>query len=143
MICAKCAQYSIASIMKGEVYTHIQQVAEQHIDEMKHVNNVVYLSWVQDVGNYHWAAKTAGKYDEQYAWVALDHFIEYKRPAVLGDELVITTWVERREGARCIRYVAFHKDGKLVCQSKTNWAFISRERNRPLRIPDEIYDLFF
>jgi len=108
--------------VQTEIYTKKIKVESQHIDTLKHVNNVVYLEWVQDMGNYHWQAKTNGKYDELYAWVALDHFIEYKRPAVLGDELVATTFVEKSVGARTIRHVEFHKDGKLVCRSKTNWA---------------------
>ena len=126
-----------------ELYTKIIKVEPQHIDTLNHVNNVVYLGWVQDMGGYHWQEKTNGKYDAQYAWVALDHFIEYKRPAVLGDELVVTTYVEKCEGARSIRHVEFHKNGKLVCRSKTNWGFIDRKSGRPLRIPDEITALFF
>ena len=129
--------------MQKEIYTKTITVESPHIDGLNHVNNVVYLEWVQDMGNYHWQANTNGKYDAQYAWVALDHFIEYKRPAVLGDELIATTYVEKCEGARSIRHVEFHKDGKLVCRSKTNWAFIERKRGRPVRIPDEITELFF
>lgn len=129
--------------MKSEVYTHIQKVEPHHIDDLNHVNNVVYLEWVQDMGNYHWTEKTKGQYDKEFAWVVLDHFIEYKRPSVLGDELVATTWVEKCEGARSIRHVEFHKEGKLVCRSKTNWAFIDREKVRPLLIPDKIANLFF
>src|SRR4029077_17203249 len=63
------------------------------IDEQNHVNNTVYLRWVQDVATAHWRAVASQEARENIAWVVLRHEVDYKAPAVLGDEVVLRTWV--------------------------------------------------
>ncbi|HWJ22359.1 MAG TPA: hypothetical protein VNS52_08415, partial [Gemmatimonadaceae bacterium] len=45
------------------------------LDERAHVNNVVYLRWVQDVATAHWRAHAPVEAQERIAWVALRHEI--------------------------------------------------------------------
>lgn len=118
-------------------------VQEAHLDALKHVNNVVFLQWIQDIAGEHWDSKSNAQFDAQYYWVVLDHFIEYKRQAVLHDSLLVRTFVEKNEGVRSWRIVEFYKNEKLVVRSKTTWCLISREKNRPVRIPKEVDAMFF
>ena len=64
------------------------RIKSEDIDELGHVNNVVYLSWVQDVAIAHWAFLTTPEHREKFVWVALRHEIDYVAQAVLGEVLL-------------------------------------------------------
>lgn len=87
------------------VFTHTISVTAADIDEMNHVNNVVYLRWVQDAAAAHWDALATEEMKHKYAWVVLRHEIDYKSPAKLGDPVSAQTWVSSREGVRSVRHV--------------------------------------
>src|SRR5947208_16070625 len=63
------------------------------IDQQNHVNNTVYVRWVQDVATAHWRAIAGPEAQKMIRWVVLRHEIDYKAPAALGDELILRTWV--------------------------------------------------
>ena len=69
------------------------------IDEQNHVNNTVYLRWVQEVATAHWRAITSTEAQEDIGWVVLRHEIDYKAPACLGDDVVLRTWVGQSDSA--------------------------------------------
>lgn len=127
----------------SDKYEMLITVDEQHLDDLRHVNNVVYLQWVQEAAKAHWLSKSSDEFNAKYHWVVLDHFIEYKGAAFLGDEIRIETFVEKNEGVRSVRHVHFFRKDKLIVKAKTNWCLIDKERNRPARVPKEIDDLFF
>jgi len=129
--------------MTSNIFQKQITVHAEHLDTLNHVNNVVFLQWVQDIAEDHWLSKSTTDFNEIYAWVALDHFIEYKKPAFLNDILTVKTFIEESVGARSIRMVEFFKEDKLVVRAKTNWCLIDRKRGRPMRIPKEINQLFF
>lgn len=120
-------------------------VEQSHLDEMNHVNNVQYLQWVQDVAKAHWEDYAKPSWLKAYAWVALNHFIEYKKPAFLGDELILKTHVHEFSGVKSVRLVRiFSKEtNELLAQSKTEWCMIKKENLRPTRVPEEITKSFF
>jgi len=63
------------------------------IDEQNHVNNTVYLRWIQEVATAHWRAITSLEAQETIGWVVLRHEIDYKTPTALDDQIVLRTWV--------------------------------------------------
>lgn len=128
--------------MKSKTFQKNIKVLEEHIDQLKHVNNVVYLQWVQDLAGNHWDMITKNVYDEVYYWVVIDHYIEYKGQAVLDDVIVAKTYIEKSEGVKSTRIVEFYLDTKLIVRAKTNWALIAKNSNRLVRVPQEIVDLF-
>src|SRR5256886_17259896 len=71
----------------------IVSVLPTDIDEQNHVNNAVYLRWVQDVATAHWKSLASAEAQAAIGWVVLRHEIDYKRPASLGDEVTLRTWV--------------------------------------------------
>lgn len=127
-----------------EEFQQIILVQPEHIDNMQHVNNVVYVQWAQDVANAHWVNKAPASIQTQYNWVVLKHEIEYKGPAFLGEELIAKTWVREYAGVKSTRIVQIIRksDNKLLVEARTLWCLINAANNRPARIPDEIKNVF-
>lgn len=129
--------------MSSEFYEHHIQVKPGHIDEMSHVNNVVYLQWAQDAAYAHWMAKAPQSVRDQYKWVVLKHEIEYKSPAFQNEELIARTWVHDHSGVKSTRVVQIVRksDNKLLAEARTLWCLLNAS-NRPTKIIDEIISVF-
>jgi acyl-CoA thioester hydrolase len=119
-------------------------VLQQHLDDLNHVNNVVYLQWVQDVASAHWNSLAADELKRKYSWVVLKHEIEYLGQAFLGDTLKVKTWVHKSAGVRSERNVEFYlqKTNKLLASAKTNWCLLDAATLKPRRIEADILQLF-
>ena len=119
-------------------------VQQHDIDGLNHVNNVVYLQWVQDVATAHWQSLASAEIQKKYSWVVLKHEIEYFSPALMNDVLIVKTWVEKSEGVRSERHVEFYnqKTNKLLVRAKTNWCLLDANTMRPRRIEEDILQLF-
>lgn len=124
-------------------YQHEIIVQEGDIDNLNHVNNVVYLQWVQDVATAHWNTLASDQLQKKYSWVVLKHEIEYFSPAFLDDVLQVKTWVEKSEGVRSERHVEFYnqKTNKLLVKAKTIWCMLDTATMRPKRIESDIMGL--
>ena len=119
-------------------------VQPSDIDRLGHVNNVVYLSWVQNVAVAHWSAAATEQQQAAYLWVVAKHEIEYKRPSKEGDVLVIKTWVGKTHHRLFTRHTEISRkaDGKLVVQAKTLWAPVDPESQRPIKPGRDVYEMF-
>ena len=117
-------------------------VTEEVLDEANHVNNVEYLRWVQEVSQQHWRSKVNQETIQKYAWVALDHHIQYKMPAFLHEELTLRTFISANTAATCTREVEIYRNDKLITKAKTSWCLIDNHTQKPARIPAEILDRF-
>lgn len=129
-----------------DYFSEIFDIPESAIDRNNHVNNVIYVKWIQDISIKHSDSKKANLILEQLSctWMVHTHHIEYKSQAFLGDTLKVTTWVSEYAKASCKRCCKFERisDGKLVLYSETTWVFIDQKRNRPIAIPEELKNLF-
>lgn len=127
-----------------EVFEQTLVVQSEHLDEMNHVNNVQYLQWVQDIAKAHWENRAKAEWLEQYAWVALSHHIEYKRPAFLGDEILLQTHVKEFTGVKSHRLVRIRnaKTGDLLTQAVTVWCMLNKETGRPTRVSPDMLEAF-
>lgn len=114
--------------------------APEHIDELGHVNNAVWVRWVQQVAVAHWRSVADPAHDAAYYWVVVRHEIDYFRAAVAGDSVTARTWVgEAPRGARFDRYMEFTGvDGKIFVRAKTQWVIIDKALGRPVRVPAEV-----
>lgn len=127
------------------IYVEQFRAEPADIDVLQHVNNRVYLRWVEEVATRHSAVKG---YDAQTylkmgsVWVAREHWIEYLRPCLLGDEITVYTWVEAVDDSRCLRRYAMKKSGKIVCCAATEWDFISLETRRRTTLPESLKQAF-
>jgi len=114
--------------------------AAEHIDELGHVNNAVWVQWIQQVAVAHWEAVAPQEHRDAYFWVVTRHEIDYLRAAFESDRVTARTWVgETPNGARFDRHVEFTDDGGRVCvRSRTDWAIIDKALGRPIRVPVEV-----
>ena len=110
------------------------------IDEQNHVNNTVYLRWVQDVATAHWRAVASPKAQESIGWVVLRHEIDYKTPAAFGDKIVLRTWVGKASRLTFERFTEIRRNGDLQALStaRTLWCPINAQTGRPIRVPAEV-----
>ena len=114
--------------------------APEHIDELGHVNNAVWVQWIQTIAVAHWHSVCDPAHHDAYFWVVVRHEIDYLRPAFEADRLIGRTWVgEAPKGARFDRLVEFvGPDGKTCVRARTSWAIIDRASGRPIRVPPEV-----
>jgi acyl-CoA thioester hydrolase len=110
------------------------------IDEQNHVNNTVYLRWVQDIATAHWRAVASSKAQAAIGWVVLRHEIDYKGPATLGDEVVLCTWVGEATRLTFERFTEIRRksDGRLLSQARTLWCPIDAQTGRPVRVSADV-----
>lgn len=120
-----------------------RRVERDDLDEMQHVNNVVYVRWMQDVAVAHWRALAPVAVRDALAWVARRHEIDYLQPALLGDEVVLRTWVGAAEGLTFERFIELHRprDGRCLLRSRSLWVPVNPQTGRPTRVSAEVRGL--
>jgi acyl-CoA thioester hydrolase len=130
--------------MSSARFEMIISVLPSDIDEQNHVNNTVYLRWVQDVATAHWRAVASAKAQETIGWVVLRHEIDYKGPATLGDEVVLRTWVGKATRLTFERFseIRRNRDGRLLSEARTLWCPIDAQTGRPVRVSTEVRSRF-
>ena len=130
--------------MSSARFEMIISVLPGDIDEQNHVNNTVYLRWIQDVATAHWRAVASPKAQETIGWVVLRHEIDYKGPATLGDEMVLRTWVGKATRLTFERFTEIrrNRDGRLLSEARTLWCPIDAQTGRPVRVSEEVRSQF-
>ena len=117
-------------------------VKPEHLDEQHHVNNVVYVQWIQDVALAHWFRVASDEQKAKYAWVILRHEIDYKKQAFAGEEITVTTWVGKATKVTCERFTEIRRDEILLVQAKSNWCMFDTKTKKPAKISGEIREQF-
>lgn len=114
------------------------------IDDLGHVNNVVYLRWVQDVARAHWEAAAAREDVERLGWVVTRHELDYKSAAFLGDALRGRTWIGQTGPLSCERFVEIRRptDDRVIVSARTIWVPVDRATGKPRRIAPEVLEPF-
>ena len=117
-------------------------VGPQDIDELHHVNNVVFLQWIMDIAQEHWRILSTDALRQSVSWVVLRHEIDYHRSARLHDQIIISTWVGETSGVRSIRHVEIlDQQRRKIVSAKTAYCCIDTVSFRPMRISEEIMAL--
>lgn len=119
-------------------------INESDFDQMGHINNVVYLQWVQDVAEAHWKSLSDKSLLSKYLWVAIRHEIDYLKEIRPDEEIVAETYVEKMEGVKSerITLITGIDSAQLKAKAKTIWCLINADNKRPQRIPEELKELF-
>ena len=120
------------------------RVQPADIDELGHVNNLVYLRWVQEAAIAHWTARTTEAQRAALTWVVVRHEIDYRRPAMPGDDLDVTTWVgvaSRRTYERHTE-IARASDGTVLAQARTLWVPLDPRTMRITEVSAEVRERF-
>jgi len=122
-------------------------VGREAIDERGHVNNIVYVRWLQDVAQKHSEALgwDAAAYERLGAlFVVRRHQVDYLRPVLEGQRLALTTTVTGWRGASAIRHTTIVRldDGHEVARGETQWVLVAMPEGRPRRIPEQLREAF-
>jgi acyl-CoA thioester hydrolase len=112
----------------------------EDIDQMGHVNNTVYLRWVQDAAVAHWRTLADSAEQETTVWVVTRHEIDYKHPAFLEDKVIARTWVGAAAGLRFDRHTELLRaaDRRLLARARTIWCPINPKTGRPTDVSPAI-----
>ena len=130
------------NLSKGSVsYEHSFLVESKHLDALNHVNNVVYLQWVNDISEKHWELLSNEDLNSKYFWVCLRHEIDYLNQAILGDEIRVFTWVGESVGVKSVRNVIIYKGDLILTKIKSTWCLIDAKTLRPSRIKEDILEV--
>ena len=108
-------------------------------DKLGHVNNAVYVRWIQNVATAHWQAVARSEDRDRFVWVVSRHEIDYLRATLEGETVTLTTWVGTPKGARFDRFVEIAgADGTLRARAATVWALVDTRSNRAVRVPADV-----
>jgi acyl-CoA thioester hydrolase len=114
--------------------------AREDIDELGHVNNAVWVRWMEEVATTHWRKAAEAAHQDLYYWVVVRHEIDYLRAVLEGERIRARTWAgDKPKGAKFDRHIEFvGEDGKVRVRSRTDWAIIDKATGRPIRVPPEV-----
>lgn len=112
----------------------------QHIDVMGHVNNAVWVQWMEEIATAHWEADAAPEHVAAYARVVTRHEIDYCGNIAVGESVTAETTIpEGPSGARFDRLVVFRNaTGKAIVSARSTWAMIDRATGRIMRVPADV-----
>ena len=115
-------------------------VAPADIDGQGHVNNVVYLRWMQEAAEAHWDARATAELKARVNWVVTRHEIDYTAPAFVGERLVARTWVGEPSGATWERFIEIRRvaDDRLLARGRSIYAALDPASGRPRRVDAEL-----
>ena len=120
------------------IFTLTITVSSEDLDLLKHVNNLVYVKWMDKIATTHWAHLTKDTPLPQYVWVVVRHEIDYLKQASLGDKIIVKTWVGETKGVTSIRFMEFYKNDVLLVKAKTTWAMLDAITYKPARIRENV-----
>lgn len=124
-------------------YEQIVVVRESDIDELGHVNNTVYLRWVQEVAIAHWQLIATPEQQQEMVWMVLRHEIDYKAAARLNDEVILRTWIGMAEGLRFDRHTEILSiSRKPLAVARTVWCPVDPVTQRPKKVSAVVRKMF-
>jgi acyl-CoA thioester hydrolase len=124
--------------MPSTAYQHPIGIRAGDIDHMGHVNNSVYLQWVQEAVIRYWESLAPPEAIARHLWVALKHEISYRRPTFLEDIVVADVIAEKVEGARALFTTVIKRGEEVLAEVKSTWCCLDAVSLRPARLAREI-----
>lgn len=114
--------------------------APDHIDELGHVNNAVWVQWIQDLATAHWDEAARPEDHARFFWVVVRHEIDYRGNIAAGESVTGETWIDGGpQGAKSDRRVDFRNSGgKVIVSARTTWAMLDSNSQRLVRVRPEV-----
>jgi len=113
-------------------------IAPGDIDHMGHVNNSVYLKWVQDAVVRYWESLAPPEAVARHLWVALRHEIDFRRPTFLDDVVVANVIADKVEGARAFFTTVIKRGEVVLAEVRSSWCCLDSVTKRPARLAKDI-----
>ena len=125
-------------------YVILKKVTPNDLDDLNHVNNVVYIQWIQEISKKHWQEVVKDN-ALNYIWVVRRHDVTYYKASKLEDEIEISTRIIDTKGPISYRQVEMknNKTKKLIVNAITEWCLLHSQTHKPIRVPENIKSLFF
>ena len=116
-----------------------------HIDELGHVNNTVWVQWIQEIATAHWQAVAAPELVAAHVWVVTRHEIDYRGNIGAGESVTAETTIPGPpRGAQFDRCLVFRDSrGKAIVSARSTWALLDRASGRLCRVRAEIAAPFY
>lgn len=127
---------------KLTMFRHPVAIAPSDIDHMGHVNNSVYLRWVQEAVVDYWESVAPADAVARHLWVALKHEITYLRPTFLDDVVVAEVFAEKVQGARAMFSTVVRRGEEVLAQVKSSWCCLDAVTQRPARLARNVVERF-
>jgi acyl-CoA thioester hydrolase len=124
------------------MFRHAITIRPADIDHMGHVNNAVYLRWVQEAVVRYWETVAPVEAVAQHLGVALKHEISYRKPAFLDDGMVAEVIAERVHGARTFFSTVFRRGEEIVAEVASSWCCLDAATKRPARLARDVAQRF-
>jgi len=124
------------------MFRHAVAIQPTDIDHMGHVNNSVYLRWVQDAVVDYWQSIAPPEAVAKHLWVALKHEITYRRPTFLQDNVVAEVIAERMDGVRAYFRTVVRRGEEVLSEVKSTWCCLDAATQRPARLAREVVSRF-
>lgn len=115
-------------------------VEQEHIDQLNHVGNLIYVKWIQEAAINHWMTCADPHLSQTFAFVIARHEIDYKYSAKLGDTVVVKTWVGKTRKHLFERYTTIYRqsDSRVFVEALSLWCPIDIKTLRPMRPTQEL-----
>ncbi len=124
------------------MYRHSIGILPADIDHMGHVNNSVYLKWVQEAVVRYWEKVAPTEAVTSHLWVALKHEIEFRRPTFLEDQVVADVIADQMQGARAFFTTVIRRGETVLAEVKSIWCCLDAASLRPARLAKDIVSRF-
>jgi acyl-CoA thioester hydrolase len=126
------------------MHTRTFTAGPEHIDVLGHVNNAVWVQWMEALATSHWEALASPEQQAAFVWVVTRHEIDYRGNIALGESVTGETFVpDPPRGARFDRRVDFRNAaGKVIVSARTQWVLIEKASGRIQRVSAEMAALF-
>ena len=124
------------------MFRHPVAIEPADIDQMGHVNNAVYLEWVQEAVIDYWRSVAPPGAVAQHLWVALKHEIIYRRPAFIDDNVVASVVADGVQGARAFFSTMITRGGEVLAEVKSSWCCLDATTLRPARLARDVVRRF-
>lgn len=122
-------------------------VKAEDLDEHGHVNNAVYVRWMDRAALAH--SESVGYGWEQFrrlgaSFVVRRHEVDYLQPAFAEQRIIVATWPCRMERftARRRHQMVRLDDGQTLARAATTWIYLDLQTGRPQRIPPDMLAAF-
>jgi acyl-CoA thioester hydrolase len=127
-----------------KIYEENYQVVASDLDGLNHVNNKVYLNWMESIAWQHSLAVGINQATQQKTgklMIVKQHQLNYISSAKLNDKLILTTWVDKPAGCcqRKRHYQFFRKtdtDKQIIFEAHSIWVCVDINTHKPAKFPE-------
>lgn len=107
---------------------------------MGHVNNSIYLRWIEEAVHSHWAALATPSEFAAYQWVAVRHEIDYRRRALKGEQVWIDTRIDRVRRVRAWYDTTVRRETTVLVEARSCWVCVGSQTGSLAVIPQVIIE---